>query len=95
MHSSIVQNLLEVAWYKYTVPASVRQFTGPVRTLTVGVTSLLVGGWQALLTEALAVAETELMGGCGQLWPLTKVLDIGGDARKGRYLSASAGAGGM
>lgn len=61
-----------------------------------GVTTLLVGEQrQALLTEALAVAGAELMGGCGQLWPLTKVLDIGGDARKGRYSTASAEAGGV
>ena len=43
-----------------------------------------------LLPEALAVAETELMGGSALLWPLTKVLDIGGEERRGRYSKASA-----
>lgn len=50
-----------------------------------GITSLRVGGRSVLLTEALSVAEGELMGHHAPLWPLTKVLDIGGVARKPRY----------
>ena len=46
---------------------------------------LRVGERRVLMTEALKVAEEELMGGYGSLWPLTKVLDIGGTARRPKY----------
>lgn len=52
-----------------------------------GVTSLVVGDRCVLLTKALEVAEDELMGKYASLWPLTKVLDIGGTARKPKYLN--------
>ena len=38
-----------------------------------------------LLTEALSVANKELMGGFSPQWPLTKVLDIGGVERKPKF----------
>ena len=63
-----------------------------------GITSLLVGGRSVLLTEALSVAERELMGHHAPLWPLTKVLDIGGMARKPRYsdpVKSATGEGGL
>ena len=46
---------------------------------------LRVGDSHVLMTEALKVAEEELMGGYSSLWPLTKVLDIGGTARRPKY----------
>ena len=46
---------------------------------------LRVGDRYVLMTEALKVAEKELMGGYASLWPLTKVLDIGGTARRPKY----------
>ena len=54
-----------------------------------GITSLLVNGRPVLLTEALAVAERELMGGFSSSWPLTKVLDIGGVERRPRFSDPS------
>lgn len=50
-----------------------------------GVTSVILGDKFVLLTEALEVAEDKLMGRYASLWPLTKVLDIGGTARKPRF----------
>ena len=53
---------------------------------TTGITSLLVNNRPVLLTEALKVAEVELMGtGFSKQWPLTKVLDIGGLERCPQY----------
>lgn len=54
-------------------------------TFTVGITSVIIGDNRVLLTEALKVAEDKLMGGYASLWPLTKVLDIGGTARRPRF----------
>lgn len=51
------------------------------RSLLAGVTSLLIRGRPVLLTDALKWAESELMGSFAQLWPLTKMLDIGGVSR--------------
>ena len=55
-----------------------------------GLTSLIVCGKKVHLTEALQVAETELMGKYSQSWPLTKVLDIGGPARVPKYTSTAS-----
>ena len=49
-----------------------------------GITSLLVRGRAVLLTEALREAGSTLMGDHAHLWPLTKVLDIGGVAKSPR-----------
>ena len=46
-----------------------------------GLTSLLINGQSFPLPQALEVAEKELMGDYCNVWPLTKVLDIGGPAR--------------
>lgn len=46
---------------------------------------MIIGNKCVLLTEALKVAEDRLMGRYASLWPLTKVLDIGGTARKPRF----------
>ena len=46
---------------------------------------MIIGDKHVLLTEALKVAEDKLMGGYASLWPLTKVLDIGGTARRPRF----------
>lgn len=43
-----------------------------------GITTLLVNGQRLLLTEALSVAERELMGEYAHLWPLTKVGSVVG-----------------
>lgn len=56
----------------------------------IGVTSLLINNRPILLTSALEVAERELMGDYAHSWPLTKVLDIGGDERCPKY-SANTG----
>ena len=53
--------------------------------LNSGITSVIIGDKSVLLTEALKVAEDKLMGGYASLWPLTKVLDIGGRARRPRF----------
>lgn len=45
----------------------------------------MVGERRVLLTDALRVAGRELMGDYASLWPLTKVLDIGGTARTPVY----------
>ena len=50
-----------------------------------GVSFVIIGNKCVLLTEALKVAEDRLMGRYASLWPLTKVLDIGGTARKPRF----------
>lgn len=50
-----------------------------------GITVLRVGDQHVLMTEALKVAEDDLMGEYASLWPLTKVLDIGGTARRPKY----------
>ena len=42
---------------------------------------MIVGDNHVLLTEALKAAEDKLMGEYASLWPLTKVLDIGGTTR--------------
>lgn len=54
------------------------QFSDP---FLVGITSLLINGRPVLLTDALKWAESELMGSYARLWPLTKLLDIGGVTR--------------
>jgi hypothetical protein len=46
---------------------------------------LLIHGQPVLLTSVLEVAEHEVMGGFAKLWPLTKVLDIGGSERHPKY----------
>lgn len=46
---------------------------------------MIVGDQCVLLTEALKVAEDKLMGKYASLWPLTKVLDIGGTARRPNF----------
>ena len=46
---------------------------------------MMIGDKHVLLTDALKVAEDKLMGGYASLWPLTKVLDIGGTARRPRF----------
>lgn len=46
---------------------------------------MIIGDKHVLLTEALKVAEEKLMGRYASLWPLTKVLDIGGTARRPRF----------
>ena len=58
-------------------------------------TSLVLDGEQVLLTEALQVAGSELMGGFSSSWPLTKVLDIGGEERRPVFSRSSANACGM
>ncbi len=50
-----------------------------------GLTSLLINSKRILLTSALEVAEQELMGKYANLWPLTKILDIGGSDRMPNY----------
>ena len=50
-----------------------------------GLTSLMVEGGTVLLRDAVKVAEQELMGRFASLWPLTKVLDIGGPHRAPNY----------
>ena len=47
-----------------------------------GITSLLIGDQLVSLPTALRVAEKELMGDYAALWPLTKILDIGGTKRQ-------------
>ncbi|XP_064381974.1 uncharacterized protein LOC135330924 [Halichondria panicea] len=47
-----------------------------------GITSLLIGDQLVSLPTALRVAEKELMGDYAALWPLTKILDIGGVKRQ-------------
>ena len=49
----------------------------------------MVNGCPVLLTEALAVAEKELMGEFSSSWPLTKVLDIGGVERRPHFSEPS------
>lgn len=49
----------------------------------------MVNGCPILLTEALAVAEKELMGEFSSSWPLTKVLDIGGVERRPHFSEPS------
>ena len=41
----------------------------------------MIGEQLVPLTVALEVAERELMGDYSSLWPLTKILDIGGTER--------------
>ena len=50
-----------------------------------GLTSLFIGDELVPLPQALELAEAQLMGGYCSVWPLTKVLDIGGPARVPRY----------
>lgn len=46
---------------------------------------MIIGDKFVLLTEALEVAEDKMMGRYASLWPLTKVLDIGGTARRPKF----------
>lgn len=55
-----------------------------------GLTALFIGGEPVPLPQAIEAAETQLMGEYCNVWPLTKVLDIGGPARKPQY-SAECG----
>lgn len=55
--------------------------------IIVGVTSLLIHDHPVLLTSALEVAESELMGDYANSWPLAKVLDIGGTERPPQFTS--------
>ena len=57
-----------------------------------GITLLRVGESPVLLTDALRVAEDKLMGKYASSWPLTKVLDIGGTARRPKFVDKSGGA---
>ena len=45
----------------------------------------MLNGKLVTLTSALDVAEKELMGTFRTLWPLTKILDIGGVERTPNY----------
>ena len=54
-----------------------------------GLTSLIINGNKVYLSEALKLAENELMGKYSDSWPLTKVLDIGGPAQTPKYTTSS------
>ena len=58
--------------------------------ICLGITSLIFGEQLIPLPTALELAEKELMGEYSSLWPLTKILDIGGTERLPNITGASS-----
>lgn len=70
---------------------SITQAENPIAKRLEGISMLRIGEADVPFTDAMAVAEADLLGSYAKSWPLTKVLDIGGPPVKPSFADEAGG----